>query len=645
MPEFDNLAEKLEGEKLRDIGHQVIEELESDEADRQDWLERTAKWKRLYNQQDEPIAPEYEWTSTESLPMMAEACNQHATRAYKAFFPGRKPVKAIPVGNETRIDRDRADRVSKHMSWQLLVQNRKYKRDKRRLLLSTSITGSSFTKTYRDPIKNKNVVENVRAEDLVVPFGVGPRDVEDVDRKTHLKFPSIFRTVQLSDSGFFLDPAVKWEDGDTRDTTTANEDVEGVTRSDATDNSLQLAQIAEQHRWLDIGQGTRPYTIWVDRQDRKVLRIQQRWIDDSEEPDEQFTHWPFLENPDGFYGLGMGHLIGELNAAANMITRQSIDAGTLQNIGNHSGFIDQSFAPEGAEIFMELGKLKKVQFGGDDIRRAIFTFNFPGPSPAMLQILELILGRSDRLATVTEAITGQTDKVMQPTTILALIEQALEQFTSIQEGQIEAWADELGKWYKLNSLYLDEEEYFAVTEDSFPGAQTEQLSVGVEDYASDMQIMPIADPKMATEQQRLAKAQAELEYARSSPIVMNDPESMYLFERGYLETLQIENIDEKLKPPQKQEPQREDDPQKENFGALLPNPQVPPVHMDQNHLEHLKSHDAFLADEQYGQAMTPEGKQAMEAHRQTHIAMLYLVTETDAMEEMEDGEMDRATAA
>ena len=639
MPEFKNLAEDKDEKKLRDWGEQIIQELESDEGDREDWVERTAKWKRLYHQQDMPVAPQNEWTSTESLPLMAEACNQHANRAYKAFFPGRKPIKAIPVGNETPLDRERADRVSKHISWQLLVQNRKYKRDKRRLLLSTPIAGSMFTKTYRDPVKNRNVVENVRAEDLVVPYGVGPRDIEAVDRKTHIKYPTIFRTRQLAEQDFFLSPAVKWEDGDVRDTTTANEDAEGVIRTDTHENDLQLAQVCEQHRWMDIGDGTKPYTFWVDRQDRSIKRIQQRWVDDPGEPDEQFTHWPFLENPDGFYGLGMGHLIGELNAAANMITRQSIDAGTLSTIGNHSGFIDQAFAPEGAEVFMELGKLKKVQFGGDDIRKAIFSFNFPGPTPAMLQILELILNRSDRLATVTEAITGQTNTVMQPTTILALIEQALEQFTTIQEGQIEAWADELGRWYNLNYLYFDEAEYFAVTEDLDPTSVGEQqIEIRKEDYAPDMQIMPVADPKMATEQQRLAKAQAELEYARSSPLVMNNPESLYRFERGYLETLQVEGISEKLPPPETQEPQREDNPDIENFGALLPSPQVPPVHEQQDHLTHLKSHDAFLADEQYGQAMTPEGQQAMAEHRQTHLAMLYLVTETTALEDLEDGQ-------
>jgi hypothetical protein len=31
---------------------------------------------------------------------------------------------------------------------------------------------------------------------------------------------------------------------------------------------------------------------------------------------QYFTHYKFKENPDGFYGLGLGHSIGDLNSAA-----------------------------------------------------------------------------------------------------------------------------------------------------------------------------------------------------------------------------------------------------------------------------------------------------------------------------------------
>jgi hypothetical protein len=90
--------------------------------------------------------------------------------------------------------------------------------------------------------------------------------------------------------------------------------------------------------------------------------------------------------------------------------------------------------------------------------------------------------------------------------------------------------------------------------------------------------------------------------------------------------MNIDDIDEILPKPEQKEPDRGDDPKIENMGALMPIPQVPPVHIDQNHLEHIKSHDEFMAAPEW-QRITPEGKQAMEAHTQSHIAMLYGLVE------------------
>jgi len=229
------------------------------------------------------------------------------------------------------------------------------------------------------------------------------------------------------------------------------------------------------------------------------------------------------------------------------------------------------------------------------------------------------MSRSDRLATVTEAITGQTEKVMQPTTILALIEQSLEQFSSIQEAQIDAWTDELNKIFRLNALYMPPEEYFVVQD---VGGKPEEESVLREDYAMDMQVAPVADPRLATEQQRLAKAEAEYQFALNNQLIMNNKHAFWAISRTYLEALQSENIDEKLPEPEEEpEKQRVDNPEEENFTALLPVPDIPTVFPDQDHANHIQSHQVFLSE--YSGNITPEGKKGMDAHNQTHIAMLY----------------------
>lgn len=655
MDELTNLAAEAGEDELNKIGAQCVEEFEADDDSRAQWLEMHGKWMNLYYQRDKPKNPPYDWGSEESMPVLAEACNQFSARAYKAFFPNNNVVKVVPAGNSTRFDRQRADRVSKHLNWQLMVRDRNYKRNKRRMLLSAALHGSCFTKVYYDPIVGRNVVVNVRASDLVVPYGTGPRDLSDVERKTHVIWMTRDRTEALAAKGYFVAPGTVWENGETTDTDDAAAGAEGIEPTSQGPTGQDQCKILEQHRLLDLdGDGVaEPYIVTVDAETRKVLRLTIRWEpnDPEKTPVEHFVHYPFIENPDGFYGLGMGHLVGQINASVNKILRQSMDAATLANIGNHSGFVSESVAPGPQNINLELGKFGKIKGSAEDLARGIWSPSFPGPSQAMFEIMSALMVRSDRLASATEMLTGQSEKVMQPTTALALIEQGLEQYSSIYEGLFDAWNDELNKLYDLNSKYLDEQEY-AVVLDLMD--QPEVVEVTRADYAPDMQIVPMADPRMATEQQRMTRAEAEWAFVVNYyGLQLQMPLPQYqqaLFNAAsrYMEAIRANDVQEILvPPPPPPEPQRVDDPREENFAALLPEPKIPQVFADQNHLAHLREHMRFLSDPAWSEQPTPQGKVAMEKHIQMHKALLYAATETELLEKMDDdggrtGGMDAA---
>ena len=393
--------------------------------------------------------------------------------------------------------------------------------------------------------------------------------------------------------------------------------------------------IVEQHRLLDLEDTglADPYIVWVDRETQKVLRLSPRYeeVNGLQVPIEHFTHYPFVENPDGFYGLGMGHFIGELNKGINKLLRQILDAGMLANVGNHSGLIDQSIAPAGGDLHMDLGKFKKVN-GAGDLQKGIFQFKFPGPQQVLGDIMNILMGRADRLASVTEMISGQPERVMQPTVVLALIEQAMEQYSAVYEGLFDAWSDELQKIYRLNRLYMDEAEYFTAL-DAPKEAEHVVLQVARADYADDMQIMPIADPKMATDQQRIARAEAEHQVTNQYYLQQIQlygkkaeyQEPMFNAARRYMEAMQIDDLEELLvKPPPPPEPKRVDDPKLENVMFLMPQGGKPPeVFADQDHIDHVKEHRALKDDPRWGQNMTKEGKDALERHTQEHIAMQY----------------------
>jgi hypothetical protein len=68
---------------------------------------------------------------------------------------------------------------------------------------------------------------------------------------------------------------------------------------------------------------------------------------------------------------------------------------------------------------LKLGKFITTETPVEDLRSQIMQFSFPGPTAAGINLMELLDKRAGRLAYVTEAVAGQTEKVMQPHAILA----------------------------------------------------------------------------------------------------------------------------------------------------------------------------------------------------------------------------------
>lgn len=627
-PELQNIAVSLKEEELKEIAERCLAEFEEDDRSRKPWLEMNAHWLALYYQQDAPTNPPWRDSSSEGIPMLAEACTQFHARAYQAFFPNKIPFRAIPAESIAKADTDRADRVTKHMHHQLMVEDRSYRKKKDALLLSVPLHGSFFTKVYFDPLRQKNCVDNIRAEDLILPYGIGPRELSEIDRKTHVIFKSVHQTKLWAASGYFITPAVAYTQTEQSPTTREIDKATGLVPGGRPD-SVYYAKLIEQHRLLDLdGDGLEePYIVTVDCTARKVLRIAIRYETDEtgipsndKEPREHFVDWNFMPNPDGAYGLGMGHLIGKINTAVNKMLRQTVDAGTLANM--KSGFFNKTMDVKKGEISMNMGKFTGVNPGSGALKDNFMEFTFSGPDTTTFQALQLLMSRGDRLATTTEAITGQTDSVQQPTALLALIDQSLQVFSTVYERLFYSWEKELSLIYDLNSKYLPESKYVAIL--GLEGL--DRLQIGKMDYAPDLRIVPIVDTKGGTEKQRLAHADAEWQFVLSNPLIAQSPPHLYEASKRYLEAIGSRDIDRIL--PKIPSPGRVDDPQIENIGLLMPNPVMPPAFPEQDHMNHLMVHQALMDDLIYGPRLSPPAVQQLDSHIRMHIAYLYGHTET-----------------
>lgn len=565
-PTLRNIAPDLEGKgfDLAALGREIVDDYKRDRGSRTDWEGMHEGWVKLYYQKDKPIArTRWQGASDESLPILTEACNQYHTRMYAAMFGNREIVVARPSGRVSGIDTERAKRISLHMTWQLTVQDDQYKREKDRLLLGTTLHGTTFTKAFRDPWLDRNVVKNVRALDLVMPYGIGPRSIADIERKTEVVWTTVNNTRLLAEVGYLSAPGTPTDKGAEHHTAPdiTIRDLSGFSETTGEEDYNKPCLLLESHRLVDFdGDGlAEPYIVTVDAETNDVLRVAIRWDTDElgnpldapwydlKKPTEYYTQYSFLENPDGTYGLGLGHILGELNKACNRILRELIDAGMLATAGNLSGFINAAAAgPQGGDIQLEFGRFKKLPLGSEDLNKLFKTFDFKGPAPALLQALELLLQRSDRLGLNTEAVTGQLERVLQPTTVLALLEQSNTGFGAVNERVITAWTEELAKLYRLNGRHLAPEEYFAVLD--MDGAMVPS-QIARDDYAPDFQVIPTVDPQRVTEKERLQRAQMEWQFLATSPLVTMSPIHFYNAHVRYARALRIDNIPEVIPNP------------------------------------------------------------------------------------------------
>lgn len=615
---------------LSDIAKEVWSGFDDDQKSRTDWLEQHAFWLSLYMQQDyaQTADPERSWGATESIPILTEACDQFQSRTYKIFFPNDTFISAIPM-RRTPQDREvleeRAERIGNHMAYQLGYQDRSFRMDKDALFLGVAVHGSFFTKTYFNERTKRFQVDNVRPTDLVVNYSVGPVRMEDLRRKTHIIYSTVGATEQLEASEFFIQAAKPCESSIDEQYNIIVNEVQGLTQPNSSIKRDAQAVLLEQHCYLDLDDtgDYRPYIATICAASQKLLRLTIGYEADQQGNPlndytqvQYFTHYKYKENPDGFYGLGLGHSIGELNAACNIMLRQSMDAATLANDGNMSGFISEKLGLEGDEIRMVIGKLRKIPDTVGDFQNSIMMMRFPGPNDALMKLMEIMDQRAQRLGAVTEATTGTPDKVIQPTTYLAQIDQALEQFSSVQMRLSNSFSEELQKIYKINQKYLPLVDYYVVNGE--PEAITRA------DYKDDMLVQPVFDPKYATQSQKVARARAELEATLQNPVNQGRPVVIDSAFRRYFEALDVDNIDE-LIPPQ---PQVEnfDNQLVENMYFLMP-PEARPlfdVFPDQDHATHLALIEQGLMEAQaYGVQLQPEQIEAITKHKMKHEAYMY----------------------
>lgn len=616
-PSYYDDSTRLSGEEILDqIGEVVVEEYDRDELSRDEWKCNKAAYMKLFTSFLEDKTEPWENCSNISLPLLTISCLQFHARAYDALIPPKEVVKVYPVEEG---DIPRSERVSKYMNYQLLYKMPNFEEEMDKSIMQLPIMGDVHRKTYYDPISGEIVSRYVPSENVCVNYGA--RDIESAARITHFFYKDQNTLRKAVAAGIYDDVAWNLGPGVVR----AKSELEDVSErsvgiEEPADTHTQPRKILEQHRTWDLNDDglAEDYIITVDYETRKVLRIVLNQ-DDTGAKINYFTHYVFLPNPEGYYGLGFGIMIRHLNEAANGIINEVIDAGSLANM--QGGFVSNRTGIQGGDLMFERGEFKQVAGMADDLRKAIFTFNFQGPNSTLYSVLGLLFDYSKMVSSVSETMTGQMPSSDTPaTTVLALLEEGRKVFSAIHKRLHRAFRKELKKIYDLNRQYVDDVTYFHVLGDNnMPDPNQQQQAVAAADFQDSDDIVPVSDPTIISRAEKVMRAQAVLADVMGDPTMANNPEVRFEAKRRYYEALGVANIDALLKRPP---PPPDLSPYEENAGFFQEHPAN--VLPQQDHLYHLSVHRAFEQNDPLFNELTPEGDRLLKQHIQETLSAVYL---------------------
>ena len=509
-----NLAEKFTDDDLETIGSRVHEGYTIDKDSRMGWEDKIDEWTNLALQVAEQKSSPWVGCANVKYPLITTAALQFSARAYPALLPGTSPVRGRVVGYDHDGSKtERAIRVGKHMSYQILVQMGEWEEEMDRLLFALPIVGTMFKKTYFSSSKGHNVSEVVYPKELVVNYWA--KNLEDAPRITHeLKFSENDIRERVID-GRFLDQDID-ESFNPENRPKVSSIAAGMAVPEVRDETTPYIAL-EQCLYLDLDQDgyDEPYIVTIDEESKKVLRIVPRFDEDSIvyhgkqikriNPTNYYTKFSFIPSPDGgFYDIGFGILLGPINETINTLINQLLDAGTMSNM--QGGFMAKGLRIKGGNTTLSPNEWKQVNVAGGDLSKGFFPLPVREPSQVLFSLLGMMIESGEKLSSVTEIMTGNIPgQNTKATVTMAAIEQGMKVFGSIYKRVHRSLSKEYQKLFILNSIFLDDEEYFNVLDLGQEGAEV----TGKADYeAADVDVLPSSDPNVATMEQKIAKIEA-----------------------------------------------------------------------------------------------------------------------------------------
>ena len=579
----DNLAELLPESVLGKLGSELAENYQTYKSARKDWEDSYTKGLDLLGFKYENPTQPFQGASGATHPVLAEAVTQFQAQAYKELLPATGPVHTQTIGLINRQKEDQAQRVKEFMNYQLMDVMKEYEPEFDQMLFYLPLSGSAFKKVYYDELLGRAVSKFVPADDLLVPYTA--TSLQDAEAIIHVIKMSENDLRKKQVAGFYVDIELTPGYNEETEVEKKERELEGVKRTRDED----IFTVLEIHVDLDLegfedkdstGEETGiklPYIVTIELGSREVLSIRRNYA--AEDPikarQDYFVHFKFLPGM-GFYGFGLIHMIGGLSRTATTALRQLLDAGTLSNLP--SGFKQRGIRVRDEAQSIQPGEFRDVDAPGGNIKDAFMPLPFKEPSQTLLQLMGTVVSAGQRFAAIADMQVGDGNQQAAVGTTIALLERGSRVMSAIHKRLYVAMKSEFNLLAGVFKTYLPPEYPYDVV-----GGQK---NIKVADFDDKVDIIPVADPNIFSQSQRISMAQTELQLAQSNPGMHN----LYEAYRHMYEAIGVKNIDQILPPPQDPQPM---DPAQENILAMSNKPFQ--AFKGQDHQAHITTHLNFMA--------------------------------------------------
>jgi hypothetical protein len=224
------------------------------------------------------------------------------------------------------------------------------------------------------------------------------------------------------------------------------------------------------------------------------------------------------------------------------------------------------------------GEFRDVDAPGGNLRDSFMMLPFKEPSATLLNLMGIVVNAGQRFASIADLQVGDGNQQAAVGTTVALLERGSRTMSAIHKRIYSALKQEFKLLARVFKLYLPPEYPYDVVGGQRVIKQT--------DFDDRVDILPVADPNIFSQTQRISLAQTELQLAQSNPQMHN----LYQAYRNMYEALGVKNIDSVLVKPMQPMPK---DPALEHIDALAGRQfQAFP---GQDHRAHITAHLNFMA--------------------------------------------------